>query len=128
MGFFDTMANAMLNKMAGDKGPMVQMALQMMQEHGGLNGILGKFEDAGYRQQVASWISTGPNLPLEAQQVVSVLGTDAMQNMATRLDLSEEHLAQKIAEYLPMVIDRVSPQGSLSSNPKDILAILMAMK
>lgn len=48
------------------QSPLMQVALQLIRQNGGLQGILGKFQQAGYGAQADSWVSTGQNLPTSA--------------------------------------------------------------
>ncbi|MGH8801069.1 MAG: YidB family protein, partial [Casimicrobiaceae bacterium] len=47
----------------GGQSPLMQIALQMLQQNGGLQGVLGKFEQSGFGKQAQSWVGTGQNLP-----------------------------------------------------------------
>jgi uncharacterized protein YidB (DUF937 family) len=39
-----------------------------IEKHGGIEGVVAEFEKTGFGQQAKSWISTGPNLPINAEQ------------------------------------------------------------
>ena len=56
---------------------------------------------------------TGPNEPVTAGQVSQVIGDEQIAQIAERLGVSHEETAQAIAEVLPQVVDRVSPEGQL---------------
>ena len=45
-----------------------------LQQHGGLQGVLGKFQQAGYGEQAQSWIGTGPNMPIDAGALSQIFG------------------------------------------------------
>lgn len=47
--------------------------------------MLGKFDQAGLGQQVASWVGTGANMPLSGDQIQSALGADAIGDIAGKL-------------------------------------------
>ena len=54
---------------------------------GGLADILGKAQQAGLGDVVSSWIGTGQNMPISADQLHNVLGSDAIANIAQQLGL-----------------------------------------
>src|SRR5262245_39344331 len=71
----------------------------------GLTGLVEQFSRAGLGDVIASWISTGPNLPLSADQVVRVIGQPQLRNMAARTGLSSDQVAQQLSELLPALVD-----------------------
>ena len=70
MGLLDGLLNSMMSGTAGSGGmtsqqsPLLQMALQILQQNGGIEGVLAKFQQAGYGAQAGSWVSTGQNVPI----------------------------------------------------------------
>lgn len=78
---------------------------------GGLGGLAEKFNQAGLGDVLGSWIGTGPNAPITGDQLGSVLGGDLMNQLATRLGMSEADAAGQLAQGLPDLIDRLTPQG-----------------
>ena len=48
---------------------------------GGLGGLVEKFQQAGLGDVVGSWIGTGQNQPISADQLSSVLGSDALLSL-----------------------------------------------
>ena len=66
MGMLDGLLGSLMGGMQGGGGaqqsPLLQVALQLMQQNGGLQGILAKFQQAGYGAQAGSWVSTGRNM------------------------------------------------------------------
>ena len=60
---------------------------------GGLGGLVGKFEQAGLGNVVSSWIGSGQNLPISAEQLQNVLGSDAVSGMASWASILAMHWA-----------------------------------
>jgi len=127
MGLFDSLASNMLGKLGGEKGAIAQVAIDLFNQNGGLAGVLQKFRTAGFDDEVASWISKGSNLPITAEQIVQALGNYTMQQAASKLNMNAQDISAKIAEYLPQVIDRMTPDGQLPREPINVLAALMSM-
>lgn len=127
MGLFDSLASNMLGKLGGEKGAIAQVAIDLFNQNGGLPGVLQKFKAAGYEHEVDSWISKGSNSPIHAQQIMYALGSSTIQQAASKLNMNAQDISAKIAEYLPQVIDRMTPDGQLPREPINVLAALMSM-
>ncbi len=127
MGLFDSLASNMLGKLGGEKGAIAQVAIDLFNQNGGLSGVLQMFKTAGFDLEVASWVSKGSNLPIDAEQVMQVLGTGTIQQAAAKLHMNAQDMSAKIAEYLPQVIDRMTPDGQVPREPVNVLATLMGM-
>jgi len=128
MGLFDSVAGAVLGKVMGDKGGVAQAAMDMLNQNGGLGGVLDKFRQGGLGNLVDSWVGKGENLPISAEQISSVLGSGAIADMAAKVGLEPETLSAQIAEYLPMVIDKLTPDGVVNEQAGgNVLSTIMGM-
>jgi uncharacterized protein YidB (DUF937 family) len=127
MGLFDNIAGAVLGKMMGDKGAMAQAALEMFHQYGGLEGVLEKFNQAGLGNLVASWVGKGENLPISPNQITEVLGGTTIADMAAKFGLTPEMLSAQIAEHLPNVVDKMTPDGKVEANSGDLLSTVLGM-
>jgi len=127
MGLFDSVAGAMMNKVMGDKGPLAKLAMELFQQYGGLPGILQTLKNGGLSEQVDSWVGKGANMSVNAQQIGSALGSSVLAGMAAKLNMTAEELSGKIAEYLPDVVNQLTPNGVVENNPALIMSRLMSM-
>jgi uncharacterized protein YidB (DUF937 family) len=127
MGLFDSVAGAVLGNMMGDKGKMAQVAMDMLNQNGGLPGVLDKFKQGGLGDLAASWVGKGENLPISAEQINSVLGNSVVGEMAAKFGMDSQDLSAKIAEYLPMVIDKMTPNGQVEENSGDLMSTVLGM-
>jgi uncharacterized protein YidB (DUF937 family) len=134
MGLLDGLLGNVLGGMTGDRSssaqqqsPLMQMALQMLQQHGGIEGILGKFQQAGYAEQAQSWVSTGENQPISADALQQVLGQGQLGQIAQQLGIGQGEAAGGLAAMLPQIIDQMTPQGQVPANSNDLVAQAMAM-
>lgn len=127
MGLFDNLANNMMTKVMGDKAPMAKLAMELFQQYGGLPGILQTLKNGGLTEQVDSWVGTDANLNVSAQQIGAALGDSVLTSISTKLDISKEELTAKIAEYIPDVVNQVTPNGVVENNPALIMSRLMGM-
>ena len=80
---------------------------------GGLSSIVAKLQQAGLGDQVKSWIGTGQNLPITAEQLQQVLGSDTVKQVAARYNLPVDQLLKVLAHALPPAVDHASPDGQL---------------
>jgi len=119
MGLFDSIAGQAIGAMTGQNNGAqsgiteVVAGLIAGQGVGGLPGLLAAFEKNGLGAAVASWIGTGQNLPISADQLQSVLGSAQVQAIAQKLGLSSGEAATALAGFLPQFIDRLTPNGQL---------------
>lgn len=127
MGLFDSIAGAVLGKMGGEQGGMAQVAMEMFNQNGGLSGILDKFKEGGLAEQAASWVGKGENLPISAEQLSSVLGSGAIADMAAKFGIDPADLSAKIAEHLPTVIDKMTPNGEVEGESGNLLSTVLGM-
>jgi len=109
------------------QNPLLQVALQILQQNGGIEGVLDKFRQGGYGDQAASWQSTGQNIPISGAALQEVLGSGAIGQIAQQLGLSHGETAGGLAQMLPDVIDRMTPQGDVPANSDDMVQQALAM-
>jgi uncharacterized protein YidB (DUF937 family) len=86
---------------------------RVIAQHGGLSGIVQQFEAQGLGPTIKSWISSGPNHPISPEQVQQAVGADTLQQMAAKLGIDPQDLAQKLSQVLPAAIDKLTPNGKL---------------
>ena len=82
---------------------------------GDLQTVIGKLQESGLGDQVQSWLGSGSNLPISADQVRCSLGDERVKEIAQHLRLPLDSALQLLAEHLPAAVDQASPEGTLSS-------------
>ena len=98
---------------------LLQIALSMLQQNGGLEGVLGKFRQGGLGQQADSWISTGENMNISADQLQQVFGSSTISDLASRLGMPSDQAGSAMAQMLPDIINRLTPQGQVPANSNE---------
>jgi uncharacterized protein YidB (DUF937 family) len=93
---------------------------------GGLGGLVESFQQGGLGEVVNSWVSTGQNLPISAEQIKAVLGGGQLQDIAAQLGVSTDQASGSLADLLPQVVDKLTPNGQLPQGG-DLLAQGMDM-
>lgn len=113
MGLLDQVIGSLGNRQeAGGAGALVEIAASLLQQHGGLEGLLGRFQQAGLGDHAASWVGTGQNMPIDAAEVTRALGSELIGTLAGRAGLDHSELASGLARALPQLIDQITPQGT----------------
>lgn len=80
---------------------------------GGLGALVQQFQQGGLGDLVGSWIGTGQNLPISAEQLQGVIGSEQIAAFAQQFGLSQGDAASKLSELMPQVVDRLTPGGEL---------------
>jgi len=106
---------------AGAQGGLMAILLKLLQQNGGLGGLLQQFQHAGYREQADSWVSTDRNLPINGDILSQVLGSGQIDAIAEQLGMSHREASDQVASALPDVVDQMTPQGTV---PKDSEALV----
>jgi uncharacterized protein YidB (DUF937 family) len=113
MTFIDDMKNKAMGSVA-DENPAASAALEMLKNHpGGLSGLVQQFHDNGLGDVVSSWVGTGQNLPISAEQIQSVFSNEHVKAFAEKAGISPEVASAKIAEMLPVIVDKLTPNGQV---------------
>jgi len=84
---------------------------KLIDENGGVAGLVSKFEKGGLGAVAQSWVGTGANAPVSGNQVHNVFGPNLIQQLAAKAGMSPEDLANKLSEILPGVVDKMTPGG-----------------
>jgi uncharacterized protein YidB (DUF937 family) len=107
MGMFDGLLGGIVG--AG----MVSVVSGILEQHGGLQGVVSEFEKNGLGATVQSWVGTGPNRTISADEVHQALGPELLQQLSAKSGLSVEELTQKLSHVLPQAVDKLTPDGAM---------------
>jgi uncharacterized protein YidB (DUF937 family) len=116
MGFLDEMASKAINSVTGgNSNPIAAHVMDMInQQPGGISGLIQNFHDKGMSDVVTSWVGSGQNLPISAEQIQRVLGSGVVQQLAAKAGISPEEASSHLAQFLPGIIDKLTPQGKVA--------------
>jgi uncharacterized protein YidB (DUF937 family) len=130
MGLLDSVMSAVSNQAQGGEGLQGLMGMlgnqpQLLQaassllgsegQFGGLQGLIGKFQQAGLGDVVSSWVGKGENLPISGEQLSSALGGEALQGLASKFGVDGNQLAGQLSSVLPGLVDKLTPEGQVPS-------------
>ncbi|EDY21922.1 protein of unknown function DUF937 [Chthoniobacter flavus Ellin428] len=115
MGLFDSLLGSVLG--GGDKTQILtSLASSLIADHSsgqGLGGLLQQFESAGLGHVVQSWVGSGQNLPVSAEQIEQVLGSQFVQQFAQQHGIDPNLASATIARVLPLLVDHLTPNGQV---------------
>jgi uncharacterized protein YidB (DUF937 family) len=83
-------------------GEMATMVNSFIQQHGGVQGIVAQLEKQGLGATVQSWVGTGAN---------QAFGGGTLAQLAAKVGMNPQELAQKLSQVLPTAIDKLTPEG-----------------
>jgi uncharacterized protein YidB (DUF937 family) len=124
MGILDSIVGGLGSATGGSPGSaasssaVVSQVLAMLRGQGGvtsgLGGLLQAFENGGLGHLFQSWVGTGQNQPVSAQQIESVLGSSGlMQRIAQATGMQPADVAQHLSVVLPQIVDHLTPNGQI---------------
>jgi uncharacterized protein YidB (DUF937 family) len=115
MSLLDDMAGKVVGSVLGSSSnPLATGLLEMINNQpGGLAGLVQNFHQKGLGDVVNSWVSTGQNLPISADQVHSALGSGAVQQLAAKAGISPDAAGSSLAQLLPTLVDKLTPNGQI---------------
>ena len=83
---------------------------------GGISGLQKMFQEKGLGGIVSSWIGTGQNLPISADQLQNVLHSGALQQAAQNAGIDPSQLVSMMTTFLPHIVDKLTPNGLVPDN------------
>lgn len=107
MGLFDGVLGGLVG------GAMASVVNSILEQHGGLQGVVSQFEKNGLGSTVQSWIGTGANQPISPDDVHRAIGPDLLQQLAAKSGMSVADLTQKLSQILPQAVDHMTPGGTI---------------
>ena len=114
MGLLDSV-KSVLGGGSGNKQPdLMSTVLNLVGgQKGGLSGLVQQFAAKGLGDVAQSWVSTGKNLPISPAQLQSVLGSDVVKGLASKLGMDSNALAGQLSNLLPQAVDKLTPEGKI---------------
>jgi uncharacterized protein YidB (DUF937 family) len=93
---------------------MVTVVNGLIEKHGGIQGIVAQLEQQGLGGAVRSWVGTGANESITADQIRQAFGSDTVKQLAAKVGLTPQDLATKLSAVLPQAIDKLTPGGTVA--------------
>ena len=115
MGLVDSILSAASGKTdaSGEANSLVGVLGGLLTQSGGLQGLANKFSQSGCGGAFASWVGMGENQPISSDQIQKALGSDQISALAARMGVDPALASQFLAEYLPKIVDKLTPKGKV---------------
>jgi uncharacterized protein YidB (DUF937 family) len=126
MGLLDSILGSVLGSSGGGAGQgqnsgqaaLINAVIQMIANKGGgaggLAGLVQALTQGGLGNAASSWVGTGQNLPVSAEQLQSALGRGGMlAQLAQQAGLSHGDAASGLSQILPGLVDKLTPDGQI---------------
>jgi uncharacterized protein YidB (DUF937 family) len=79
----------------------------------GLGELVDHFKSTGHAEKAESWVSAGPNQPIEQHQMEQALGTEVIDDLVKQTGLDRNELLDRLSKALPEAVDKLTPEGRL---------------
>ncbi|MDO5686695.1 MAG: YidB family protein [Neisseria sp.] len=120
MSLLNSIIGAVAGSVLGGKGGnsqqqnlAMQLIAALLQNSGGAGNLLNKLQQSGLAGALAAWISDGANAQsVDGNQITSALGGDLIGNIAQKVGVDSSTASNLLAQYLPLVIDKMTPNGT----------------
>jgi uncharacterized protein YidB (DUF937 family) len=89
-----------------------------VEKNGGVEGVVKQLENTEIGEKVRSWVSTDPNKPITVEELQKAVDIEKITEMAKSAGLPVDKAKELLAEYLPVIIDKFTPDGKLPPNSK----------
>ena len=115
MGLFDSILGTVSGKgdASGQASPLIGIVGGLLAQSGGLQGLANKFAQSGQGNTFQSWVGMGENETVSSNQMQSVLGSEQINAIATRMGVDPAVASTFLAEYLPKIVDKLTPAGKI---------------
>ncbi len=109
--------NQIASLLGGEKINQFKTVLEWVETQGGIEGLVKQFNSAGLSELIQSWISTGSNLPINAEQIVQVFSSPVINELAAKINMNTAEASDMAAQSLPKLVDKLTPEGVI---PKEL--------
>ena len=130
MGLLDSILGSVLGSGAAQgqgsgQAALINAVIQMVANKGaggggavgGLGALVGALTQGGLGNVASSWVGTGQNLPVSAEQLQSALGSGGggglLAQLAQQAGLSHGDTASGLSQILPGLVDKLTPDGQI---------------
>lgn len=109
--------NQIASLLGGEKINQFKTVLEWVETQGGIEGLVKQFNSAGLSELIQSWIGTGSNLPINAEQIVQIFSSPVINELAAKINMNTAEASDMAAQYLPKLVDKLTPEGVI---PKEL--------
>jgi uncharacterized protein YidB (DUF937 family) len=99
-----------------DPQMLIGLVGTLINNAGGLSGLLAKLQQGGLAEVAQSWVGTGANQSVSPGALGGALGSDLMGQLAQQMGGNQQQAAGTLADLLPTLIDQLTPKGQLPAD------------
>lgn len=77
----------------------------------GLSDLVDRFKSSGRREPAESWVSHGPNMPIDVEELRSVLGEETLSELSQKTGMTPDQVLLRLNAALPEVVNQFTPSG-----------------
>jgi uncharacterized protein YidB (DUF937 family) len=119
MGLLDSLSGELkivVGQVASEEIPKLLPAALAATNLGDLQGVVAKLQQSGLGPQLQSWLGSGQNMPVTAQQLEAALGSDQVRQLAQHFGIDPDAALNLLTQHLPTVLGQASQSGALPSS------------
>ena len=118
MGLLDSILGAASGQSGatGEANPLMGIVSGLLAQSGGLQGLASKFAQSGQGNAFQSWVGMGENQPVSSGQIQNAIGSEQVSAIASRMGVDSAMASTFLAEYLPKIVDKLTPAGKIDPN------------
>ncbi len=109
MGMLDGLLGGLMG------GNITAMIKDFIDQQGGVATLAPQFEKNGLGEVFHSWVDSGPNAPITADQVMQAIGPATIHEIAAMIGIPPATITQMLAEHLPTAVDEMTPNGTAAA-------------
>lgn len=126
MGILDGVKSVLGNNKGDNQSDLMSTIMNLVGgKSGGLNDFISQLTSKGLGDKVSSWVGTGKNVPVSPDEIHNALGSDQINNIASKLGMDKNEVTSQLSNLLPQVVDKLTPDGKVPEG--DILSKGMSM-
>ncbi|MBT0727874.1 YidB family protein [Rosenbergiella australiborealis] len=114
MGLLDSIVGSLVGG-EGQQNSLSQLQTvwSWVQEQGGIEVLIQKFQQGGLGEILSSWLSNGTNQSVSHSDIQSAFSQQDLQSLADKLGTDVQGASSTLSQILPQLVDKISPQGEV---------------
>ncbi|MBS0960021.1 MULTISPECIES: YidB family protein [Acetobacter] len=113
-GFLANLVNKVESTIGSSLSGVMQQQLQSFLQPEMIAKIQAKADECGLGDKVRSWIGQGDNLPVTADEIREMLGSETLHNLVDRSGLPADAVLGALAQFLPEAVHKATPDGTIA--------------
>ncbi|KFD17129.1 MULTISPECIES: YidB family protein [Tatumella] len=112
MGLLDDLVGSLTGGQQNNLGQL-QAVWNWVQEQGGVEVLIQKFQQGGLGEILSTWLSNGANQSVSSDDIKSALSSQDLESLAGKLGTDVDGASGVLSKILPELMDKISPQGEV---------------